>query len=248
MKIIFSVFAVLVLAFSLFETATAQIQSIKISPKKVIYKRTGEEVPDFKKTFEIIYPEISGVKNAALEKKLNDTISYWRVFDTTLEENTGDYDWLTNMDYKVNFNNDGLLAIDLTMEGVGAYPDGSTRSLVVDLNSGNQLKVKDVFTNLPKLILMVDKDQKTEMSKAIADLQKDSSEDAAVLKQMLRENKNSIKMLDEFTIGADGVTFLYDYGFPHVVQALEPEGRYKFTWQQMKPFIKANSSFGKFVK
>ena len=243
-----SVFVAFLLSLAFAGNAFAQIQNVKITPKKVTYNRTGEDVPDFKKTFEVTYPEISGAKNSAVLKKLNDTLSYWKVFDTTLEENTGDYDWLSSMDYKVNFNNDGLLAIDLMMEGVGAYPDGSTVPLIVDLNTGRQLKINDVFTNLPKLILMIDKSQKAEMKEAFADLQKESPEDAASLKEAFQNYSNPLKTLNQYTIGADGITFIYDYGFPHVIKALAPEGRYKFTWQQMKPYIKPASPLAKFVK
>lgn len=239
---------ILLLALAFAENAFAQIQSVKITPKNVTYNRKGEDVPDFKKTFEVNYPEISGVKNPAVLKTLKNTISYWKVFETTLEENTGDYHWLSSMDYKVNFNNEGFLAIDLIMEGVGAYPDQSVESLVINLNTGRRIAIKDGFTNLPKLVLMLDKVQKAEEKRAIANLQKESPEDVSSLREALAEYKNPISTLDNFTIGNDGVTFIYDYGFPHVIEALEPEGRYKFSWQQIKPYIKPGGALAKFAK
>ncbi len=54
-------------------------QNIKIIPKKVVYTRKGEQISIEKKTFVVIYPIISGAIPAAAKKKLNDTISYWRV-------------------------------------------------------------------------------------------------------------------------------------------------------------------------
>ena len=33
------------------------------------------------------------------------------------------------------------------------------------------------------------------------------------------------------------MTFKYDYGFPHVIQALQPEGKFFFTWEQLRPFL-----------
>ena len=53
--------------------------------------------------------------------------------------------------------------------------------------------------------------------------------------------------LDEFSISDKGVTFLYDYGFPHAIQALEPDGRYFFTWAQMKQHIKRGGLLAKFI-
>ncbi|MEP6847432.1 MAG: hypothetical protein ABI999_01160 [Acidobacteriota bacterium] len=45
-----------------------------------------------------------------------------------------------------------------------------------------------------------------------------------------------------------GITILYDYQFPHVALAVQPDGRYFFTWQQLKPFIKQGGLLHQFVR
>ncbi|HYJ45883.1 MAG TPA: hypothetical protein VEV81_04655, partial [Pyrinomonadaceae bacterium] len=54
--------------------------------------------------------------------------------------------------------------------------------------------------------------------------------------------------LDDFSVGARGITFLYDAGFPHVVQALEPVGRYFFSYAQLKPYIKRDGPLALFIR
>ena len=51
-----------------------------------------------------------------------------------------------------------------------------------------------------------------------------------------------------FPISDEGVTFYYDYGFPHVIQALAPDGQYFFKWAELKPFIKPDGLLARFVR
>ena len=65
---------------------------------------------------------------------------------------------------------------------------------------------------------------------------------------MFGENKYTLENLDDFSISDKGITFQYDYGFAHAIQALQPDGTYFFTFAQLKPYIKKTGVFGQFVK
>jgi hypothetical protein len=41
---------------------------------------------------------------------------------------------------------------------------------------------------------------------------------------------------------------LYDPEFPRVIQALQPDGSYFFTYAELKPFIKPGGLLGKFIR
>jgi len=45
-----------------------------------------------------------------------------------------------------------------------------------------------------------------------------------------------------------GVAFFYDYGFPNVLKALEPEGELRLSWAEVKPFIKKDGLLTRFVR
>jgi hypothetical protein len=235
-------------------TAALAQSSVVVKPKKVVYTRKGKDIPQEKRTFVVTYPTISGAMTAAAKKKLENTISYWRVFETTLAENLGDNAWLSEMSYKVNYNGGGILDIALTQEGSGAYPDGQTVDLAVDLKTGAQIKYADVFQTAQsaKLAALADKKLAAEKAEIIKEINKGTFSETDEEKQSSREQVENLKFsaedLEKFSVGEKGVTFIYDAGFPHVIQALAPEGRYFFTWAQLKPFVRRDGLLAQFVR
>lgn len=230
-------------------------QTIVIQPKKTVYTRKGKDVPKEKRTFTVTYPMFNGTMSAAAQKNLEKTIKYWNVFDTTLAENLADDYWLYEMSYKVNYNKNGILDIALTMEGSGAYPDRSTKDLVVDLKTGEQVKFADAFKSdsLDKFAQMVDRKLKGEVAETIKDIEEDKSsgytkEDNDSFKEQLNALSFTAETFDEYSVNDKGVTIFYDAEFPHVIQALQPNGQYFFTWAEAKPFIKPAGLLGKFIR
>jgi hypothetical protein len=239
-----------ILAFS----SIAFSQTVIITPKKTVYTRKGEVTYKYKRTFTVTYPIVSGAFSAATKKKLENTISFWRVFETTLAENMTE-NWLSNAYYKVNYNKNGLLDISLTQEGSGAYPDSHTYNLVINLKTGKQVKFANVFKSdrLPELAKMVDKKLKIETTATIKQIDKgkfgeNGKEGEDYLKEKLRGLEFTAETFNEFAVNDKGVTIIYDADFPHVIQEAQPNGRYFFTWAQLKPFIKADGLLGKFIR
>jgi len=230
-------------------------QSVTIKPKKVVYTRKGKVTMKEKRRFTITYPVVSGAISIAAKKKLENTLSYWRVFETTLQENLTESDWLSEMSYTVNYNKNGVLDISLTQEGVGAYPDGQTVVLIIDLKTGKQVKFADVFDtgSKSKLAEKVDRklsDEKKEIVESIKNdktsYSNDDERQSSI--EMVEQLKFTSEDFDEFSVSDKGVTIIYDAGFPHAVQALQPDGHYLFTWTEIKPFIKADSLLARFVR
>ena len=242
MKTIIS--AILLSVFVLAGNSLAQ--SVFITPRKVTYKRPKPST-DYKKTFTIRYPKVKA-STSALSKQIESTLSYARVLKLDLKDELNGNQWLEEADYEVNYNEKGLLTITLSMNGTAAYPDGVSKAVVVDLNTGNQLRPADVFTNLPGLAAMVRKTQRAEIVKATKEISADPENKDVDPKQLFEDANLIAKNLDEFEVNDSGLTFIYDYGFPHVMQALEPDGRYTYSWKQLKPYIKSGSPFAKFVR
>lgn len=247
---------ILALSLMLMAASIGSAQIVKITPKKTVYTRRGRQVPKEKQTFIVTYPLVSGAIPAAIKKKLENTISYWRVFETTLRENQ-DEDWLYELSYQVNYNKNGVLDIALTQEGSAAYPDQSTVDLVVDLKTGEPVKFGDAFKadSLAKFAEMVDKKLSAEKTAVIRRIDKGEYDDGKPDKEgndSLKEQLNGLSFtaetFDQYSVGDKGVTIIYDAGFPHVIQAAQPDGRYFFTWAELKPFIKPGGLLGKFVR
>ena len=228
-KFLFMVISVTALALG---TAA---QSVVITGKKVTYTRR-KPISEYKKTFEINYPKVKG-RTPALSRKIENAISYRSILGLDLKEELTGAQWLSSADYEVIYNDKGVLCIDLTMEGSGAYPSGTTKTVVVDLRTGNVVKTSDVFTDLRGLAAMVRKAQKKEIAEAVERLKQDpefKSEDPA---DLFKDADFRRKDLEGYSVNDKGVTFKYDYGFPHVIQAAQPDGTYFFPWAELRPYL-----------
>jgi hypothetical protein len=72
--------------------------------------------------------------------------------------------------------------------------------------------------------------------------------DKEPLKEAHANLKFEVTNLGEFSVGRKGITFLYDAGFPHVIKAFEPQGRYSFSYSELKPYLKRSGPLGQFVR
>ena len=234
---------ILFIALALMSLATVNFaQSVKITPKKVTYNRKGADVPDFKKTFTINYPKVAG----KFGKKIETLLSYEKNFGFDLKEEINETQWLSDANYKILYNKDGILSIALSIEGVGAYPSGSTKHLVIDLSNGTIVKPTDAFNPLNGIVTLCNKKLREEIKEEVARIKKEEPNEEI---GDLFDNKTfKTSDLKEFSVSEKGVTFHYDYGFPHAVQAWQPIGDYFFRWTELRPFIKKVGVFGQFVK
>ncbi len=243
MKLIIT--AIILAAFALV-VVPATAQSVLITPKKVTYTRP-KPMMDFKKTFTVTYPKVKA-STPALSKKIEVTLSYTKNLGLNINEELRDIQWLEEADFEVSYNAKGILTITLSMNGTAAYPDGTSKTLVVDLKTGNQVRPMDVFTNLNRLAAMVKRAQKAEVSKALKEIKEDPENKDVDPAQLFEGTNFTAKHLDEFEVNDKGVTFIYDYGFVHAVQALQPEGRFAFTWDQLRPYIKRGGLLARFTR
>jgi hypothetical protein len=219
-------------------------QSVVITPKKTTYRRP-KPLMDHKKTFTVTRPKIKAATHA-LSKKIEAAISYEKVSDLNIKEELTEVQWLETADYTVNYNKNGILDLTLSVEGSGAYPSTFNNGVVVNTRTGTAVTARDVFTNLAGLAAKGKKAQEAEIKEAIIDIKKENPDEENPAN--LFENSDfKIANLDSFSVSDKGITFIYEYEFPHVIQAWEPAGRYFFSWKELKPFVKRAGLFGRFV-
>lgn len=229
----------------LFTASFSFAQKVSVTPKKVTYKRPKTEM-DHKKTFTVIRPIVKGL-TPALNKKVESAISYEKIFNLNVKDEINEAQWLSEASFVVDYNKNGILGMSLIMEGSGAYPSTYTKYVVVDLKTGNRIRPQDVFTKLSGLVAMNKKAQQAEIKKAVAEIKKEMPEEENP-SSFFENSDFTLENLNEFFVSDKGVTFDYDYGFPHVILALEPTGMYFFSWAQLKPYVKNDGAFGKFVR
>ena len=243
MKLKYLFFLLFVFAFS----SAIFAQSVVITSKKVTYTRP-KPTADFKKTFTIRFPKVKAATKA-LSKKIETAISYEKILSLNIEEEKNDIQWLEEADYEIGYNKSGILVITLSMTGSGAYPSTVFKTVVVNLKTGNRVMPADVFVNLKGLAAMAKKSQQAEIKNSLDKTKSQlNEEETEIVKEQTDSANFTVKNLDEFSIDDKGATFIYDYGFRHVTQALQPEGRFFFSWAELKPYIKRGGLLAKFVR
>ena len=243
-----------VLVIVMITAGVASAQSVIITPKKVVYRRTAKSVPDWKRTFEVRYPIFSGKVGPAVLRNLKTSTDYWRIFDMKFADNLRDEHWLSNFDYQVKYNKHNILEIWLYIEGIGAYPDGSTKYVVLDTRTGNRLAIRDLFlaSRMPDLLGRI----RGVMKRSEEEASTESEEVREALQQHYESfpelhptaEKIEFKDLTGFAISDTGVTFMFDYGYAHVIQALEPSGEFFLSYAELKPFIRTDGLLARFAR
>jgi hypothetical protein len=226
---------------------------VKIRNQRIVLVRTGRLAQQFpeRRRAVIDLPILSGLQPAVL-RRVRTILTLKNIFETSLDEYRED-NWLDELTYQVNFNQNHLLDITFTQSGSAAYPDSHSKHFAVDLKKGTVLKANDVFAadKLGLLTEMVSSKLQEEVLELIREVKKDphmdQNESDSVV-DALQLQKFESENLNEFEIGSRGLTFLYDAGFPHVIQALQPNGRYFFSYAELKPFIRPDSALGQFVR
>jgi len=224
----------------------AGAQSVQISSKKVTYTRK-KPISEYKKTFTIEYPKVKA-SSPALSRRIENAISYSSILDLDLKGELGEYQWLEEADYEVKYNQNGLLSIELRMNGSGAYPSGSSKIVVVDTRTGNRVRPAAAFRDLAGLVAMINRSLKKEIAKAVVEIRSDRANEEPNPERLFVNSKFKIRDLDGFSVDEKGVTFVYDYGFPHVIQALQPDGVFFFNWREMRPFIRPTGLLARFTR
>ena len=237
-------FLPLLLVFGLSTVAFAQ--SVVITSKKTTYTRR-KPIADFKKTFTINYPKVKA-STAALSRKIEAALGYEKNFGFTLKEEMSEIQWLEEAVYEVGYNKNGILSVNLTISGSGAYPDSSGKTVVVDLKTGNKVLASNVFTNINGLIGKLKELQQAEIKQGIEEIKKEPDLAGENPEDLFKESDLKAANLEGFAVDEKGVTFTYDYGFPHAIQALELDGKYFLSWAELKPYIKRTGLLGRFVR
>lgn len=221
--------------------------SVSIQKRRVVIVRRGQFVKDFPERRRAIihYPVVRGPQNSEVLRKVRSLLNLKNVFDTSIDEYRQDT-WLTELDYEINYNRNYILDITFTQSGVAAYPDVHTKHFAINLKTGELIKASDAFTSpsLGTLAELLDGKLKAEIKQILKE-NPGEKENAEIL---FGELKYKVSDLDDFSISARGITFLFDAGFPHAVQALEPNGRYFFSYTELQRLIKPDGPLAVFVR
>ena len=233
--------------------ATAAADRAVVGRRRVVIVRTGQLARQFpeRRRAVVNLPVVSGLPPQVL-RNVRATLDLKNIFQTSLAEYREDA-WLEEFDFKVNYNKRHILDISFWQSGTGAYPDTHHAHFAISLRTGKALKAQDVFEGgaLYALAGTANEKLRDEIAEQIKVVEEDKELDAdgrSGIKEQLSGLSFNVADLDNFEVGDKGVTFLYDAGFPHVIQALQPDGRYFITYAQLAPYIRRDGPLGVFLK
>ncbi len=226
---------------------TVTDKDVTVTPRVTKLTRKGDDIPEDSKIVEVRTPVISGINDPDLLKKVQDAVNYEKVFDFTIteEELDGGLGDIFGVDYTLNHVDDSILSIRLTASWYGMVEE-DVAEVVVDLTTGDRLFVRDVFTDLKGLAAVIAKAQRKEIDEKAKELAKEDPDLPSILEDQLSGVTLSSEDLREFSVFDDGVAFIYKYEFSRPAYSLQPEGIYKFTWNEISRFIKENGALAKF--
>lgn len=223
-----------------------------IQRRRVVLTRPPAIAKQFpnKKRAVVSYPVVSGLDPGVL-RRVRSLLDFKNIFDYSLQEYRED-SWLEEFDYVVNHNANSLLDITFNQTGSGAYPDDQSKHLLINLKDGRVVKAADAFVASAHAALAAKVDAKLQAElkdilKSLRDSKSDP-EDVRIASEAQEPLQYKIEDLDSFSVSSKGVTFLYDAGYPHAIQAFEPMGRYFFSFAELKGFIKPDGPLGQFIR
>jgi hypothetical protein len=238
------------------QTATqfpaARTDRVTVRPRTIVIVRSGKLARDFPEKIRatIKFPVISGLDHARVLRRVQSILQIKNVFDTSVAEYRED-NWLEEFDYKVNYNKNQILDITFSQSGSGAYPDSQTKHFAINLKNGTVIKASDAFEQhkLIPLAGLVGAKFRAELDRILKDLAESKSdpEGIRIAKEAQEALEFKLSDIDDFSIGDKGVTFLYDAGYPHAIQAFEPNGEYFFSYSELKSYIKRDGPLGQFI-
>jgi hypothetical protein len=231
-------FAALFIVFCFSHGALAQ--SVVVTPRKVIYSRR-DPVSVEKARVTVVYPKIKAA-TAALSRRIQKTVTKLDVKRDIITDQ-----WLESAEYFVGYNKNGILSITLSTSGTGAFSSTLYRYIVADIKTGEEASVNRVFRDLPGLAALIRTRQKNEIAKAKKEIGLQSDYSSELAFRFLDSADFTVRNLREFSVGDEGVTFIYDYGFPRIIYPIQPTGNFQLAWKELKPFISRRGLLGKFI-
>jgi hypothetical protein len=166
------------------------------------------------------------------------------------EYEANDQSGFVGTSYEVLYNDNFLLSVALTAEYMGAYPSSATRHATFDLHTGRLLQVRDLLADTLALRQRWQQSINRRVGAHLAALPANyaalDAEMLADVRQRLHWNDSTRTAILEdgdprfydFALTPFGLTLYYDFAFPHVIQALQPESDYLFPYADLSAWLK----------
>jgi hypothetical protein len=220
------------------DSILTNVDTLSVVSKKYILKSNESEAW-------MEWPEIYGNVSMGSLMKMNTVISVDSVCGESIGAIQLNYKECScgtvGSSYSINYNKNYILSLSIALETMGAYPDGYLESYNFNIKTGERLFIESLIKkdSLDPLLrnLNAELTKRIEEAKAIADEDAEKSGDTESINDLFTKTEFSKEDLKNFIITDKGITFYFEFGFPHAVQALEPPGDFSIPKEELKPYL-----------
>lgn len=181
-------------------------------------------------------PVVEGEAGDPAVDAMNAALSWDSLTDQPLEETLAIYKEMQSgyigADYTVDYDAGGILDLTITIEFLGPYPSTSRQYFCFVVATGERLSMRELLPD----------GSEAELAAILDGMLQANIEETRQAWDELDESIYSgyaftVEDLERFSIVEDGVWFHYDFGFPHVALAAEPEGDLFLPAERILPFL-----------
>lgn len=221
---------------------TVTFKEIKLKPSPRLYNT---------KDSTIIYPTVV-TKNSAINKLINDEIKKEIINidnkKTSLKKDLIELtnERIINLFYKVTFNKNWLLSLNICQEGCGAYCTSWYTYFNFDLKTGRRIKTSDLIyeTKLDSFKKIVFEEKVSLLKKY-----KEKEQNLLIRKEIDSSLYDwAMKVVDNFCINELEIENFYlsdkymeitdQCEFPHAIKSQEPDYHLQYSYKSIQDFLK----------
>lgn len=148
------------------------------------------------------------------------------------------------LDFEITYNKNGILSLNISTEGCGAYCTNWTVYYNYSTITGDFFMPEDII-KISEIKDKINRDKKFQYLRAKQELDElfaepDSGLDKEQYDWALREYKSCEEAfeIEEIAIYEDYLQIIYDCHLPHAIRSLEPQIELKYNYQDISDYLK----------
>lgn len=190
----------------------------------------------------ITWPIIKNLNPKSLTDNINNTLDFNKTTGTNIAEIKSNPQGITSTYYEVNYDQNNILSLSIFVENTGAYISTFTYNYSFDLTTGQPISSTVIFSpdKTNSLITLLNSRLQTNINQALkrTDCPPDLNVELESNKKYYPHYGNFSSDDLDFRITYTGIEFIYNFHFPHVILACEPDSIISLTYSQLKDFIR----------
>lgn len=221
-------------------------QSIQIDTFRLEKSERFKDIQSKKMNFPIIITgnnQIDSLINTDLKNRFTDNQYPMYSLDSTMIKWAEDQ--IVFLDFQVTYNQNGILSINISAEGCGAYCTGWTHYFNYSTLNGNWLDISDVIKNPIEFKERVNKDKEEQFAEQKQYLREmlnetDSGLDKSTYDWAIESYKNCERTtnLESFSIFPDRLEIIEDCNLPNAIKNLKPSIELKYNFTEIGEVLK----------